>query len=204
MTKITNDLRARLHREIMKDLPSRDFCKEVHALVQGIIVEHMPPKLRAVYDDPELRKHLHSVGLDVSTGNAHMRLYISNADGVRYDTVQGLASRIHIRMDDYENAQRLLEGSLYRALVTKVYESGLVPAYYEQDELRDSVSKRLRANLAAAKTFKQLYEILEPELHHYIPKDETKAQLPACVAPVVDDLRKLGAVLPATPKKEDN
>lgn len=200
MTRVTSDLREKLRREIMKDLPSRDFCKEVHALAQGIIAEHMSPKLRAVYDDPELRPHLHAVRLDVSTGNAHMQLHRSNAGDVRYDTVFGLVSYINIRMDDYESAARLKEGSLYQALVTKLYKSGLVDGYFAQEELRKSVDKRLQANLLVAKTFKQLYEFLEPELHRYIPKDETQAQLPACVAPVVDDLRKLGAELPAVPK----
>lgn len=103
-------------------------------------------------------------------------------------------------MDDAEHTSRLPAGSLYAAVVTAVAASGLVDAYFAQEDLRKSVSKRVRDNLEAAKTFKQLYEILEPELHHYIPKDEAKAQLPACVAPVVDDLRKLGAVLPETPK----
>lgn len=72
---------------------------------------------------------------------------------------------------------------------------GTAEGYYLQ-----SVSERLRANLKAATTMKRLYEVLEPELHHYIPKDEVKANLPACVAPVVDDLRKLGAVLPDVAK----
>jgi hypothetical protein len=103
-------------------------------------------------------------------------------------------------MDDAENASRLPEGSLYRDIVTKLHEAGLVAAYFAQDELRANVYARLRANLAASKTFKQLYANLEPELHHYIPKDETAAQVPACVAPVVDDLRKLGADLPTVPK----
>jgi hypothetical protein len=103
-------------------------------------------------------------------------------------------------MDDAENAGRLPEGSLYRDIVTKLHKAGLVDAYFTQEDLRVSVRNRLRANLRASSTFKQLYANLEPELHHYIPKDEVKAQVPACVAPVVDDLRKLGAVLPEVAK----
>jgi hypothetical protein len=201
MTRITNNLRLSMERAIMKDLPSRDYSKEIHALVQEIVAEHMEPKVRALYDNPDLRGHLKTAGLDVKMGNNYV---LMNRIGEGHGEVYGIKSgRLSIRMDDAENASRLPEGSLYRELVTKLHEAGLVDAYFAQDELRANVRVRLRANLGAAATFKQLYEILEPELHHYIPKDEVKAQLPACVAPVVDDLRKLGAVLPSVPKVED-
>ena len=198
MTRVTNDLRGSMERKIMKDLPSRNYAKEIHELVQSIIAEHMEPKVRALYDDPALRGHLKTAVLDVKMGN---RYVLMNRIGEDLVLVYGIKSgRLSIRMDDAENASRLPEGSLYRDIVTKLHEAGLVAAYFAQDELRANVYARLRANLAASKTFKQLYANLEPELHHYIPKDETAAQVPACVAPVVDDLRKLGADLPTVPK----
>jgi hypothetical protein len=202
MTRITNNLRTAMEREIMKDLPSRDYAKEIHALVQEVVIAHAPEQIRVMYDDPDLRGYLKTVGLEVKIGNKYV---LMNRIGEGHGEVYGIKSgRLSIRMDDAENASRLPEGSLYRDIVTKLHEAGLVAAYFAQDDLRANVRVRLRANLGAAATFKQLYEILEPELHHYIPKDEVKAQLPACVAPVVDDLRKLGAVLPSVPKVEDN
>jgi hypothetical protein len=197
MTRITNNLRTAMEREIMKDLPSRDYAKEISELVQSIIAEHMEPEVKAVYDNSDLRGYLRSVSLNVQVGNKYV---LMNRVGERHGEVYGLKSQLSIRMDDAEITGRLPEGSLYRDIVTKLHEAGLVAAYFAQDELRANVRVRLRANLGAAATFKQLYEILEPELHHYIPKDEVKAQLPACVAPVVDDLRKLGADLPTVPK----
>ena len=197
MTRVTNDLRDNLERQIMKDLPSRDFIKEIHALVQEIIIVHAPEKVRVMYDDPDLRDYLQDARLDVRRGNQSVSMFKSG-EGWQY--VYGLKSQLTIRMDDAENASRLPEGSLYRDIVTKLHKAGLVDAYFAQEELRVSVRNRVRANLRASGTFKQLYANLEPELHHYIPKDEVKAQVPACVAPVVDDLRKLGAVLPEVPK----
>lgn len=197
MTRVNDFLRNKLHNEILKDLPSRDFCKEIHALAQSIILTHTPKEVKVLYDDTTLRKYLPAHGFAVRVGNQNVYLWHGND---RHDEVYGLTASVTVRMDDYENAQRLVEGSLYRELVTKLHESGLVSGYFEQKDLRDSVSNRLRTNLRAATTFKKLYEILEPELHHYIPKDEETPQLPACVAPVVDDLRKLGADLPHTPK----
>lgn len=197
MTRVTNDLRDNLERQIMKDLPSRDYIKEIHALVQEVVIVHAPEKVRVMYNDPDLRDYLQDARLDVRRGNQSVSMFKSG-EGWQY--VYGLKSQLTIRMDDAENASRLPEGSLYRDIVTKLHKAGLVDAYFAQEDLRVSVRNRLRANLRASSTFKQLYANLEPELHHYIPKDEAKAQVPACVAPVVDDLRKLGAVLPEVAK----
>ena len=201
MTRVTNDLRGSMERKIMAGLPVIDYAQQIHALVQEIVIVHAPEQVRVMYDDPDLRGYLNEVRLDVKKGNQYVDLY-SRGDGVRetlyYNTVYGLTKGITINtMDD---AGRMPERSLYRTLIAKLKESGLVDKYFAQDELRDSVKSRLRANLRASTTFKQLYANLEPELHHYIPKDEVKAQVPACVAPVVDDLRKLGADLPTVPK----
>jgi hypothetical protein len=190
-----------MERKIMSGLPVIDYVKLIHELVQKVVIEHAPEQVRVMYDNPDMRRYLQSTGLEVKKGNQYVSLY-SRGDGVReilyYNTVYGLTKGITINtMDD---AGRMPEGSIYRALLTKLKESGLVDKYFAQDDLRESVRKRLSANLAASKTFKQLYANLEPELHHYIPKDETAAQVPACVAPVVDDLRKLGADLPTVPK----
>ena len=95
---------------------------------------------------------------------------------------------------------RVERGAAVIEELARLVDSGLVDGYFTQDNLRSDVSRRLKANLASAGTIKRLYDVLEPELHGYIPKDDVKSSLPSCVAPVVDDLRKLGAVLPETPK----
>ena len=196
MTRVTNDLRDNLERQIMKDLPSRDYVKEIHALVQEEVMKKAPEQVQALYANEETRNYLARNTLNVHKGNQAVPMY----RGGEWQYVYGLKDMLKVRMDDAGNANRLPEGSLYREIVTKLHKAGLVDAYFAQEELRVSVRNRLRANLRASGTFKQLYANLEPELHHYIPKDEVKAQVPACVAPVVDDLRKLGAVLPEVAK----
>lgn len=193
MTRVTKQLRYNMEQDIMRDLPSRDYTVEIHKLVQDTIVKKLPTEVKILYGNEALRNYVVSNKIEVFKGNTSVGMYSQ-------PNVYGLAEYTRIRMDDAEHANRLTEGSLYAAVVMALAASGLVDGYFEQEQLRSSVMKRVRANLAAANTFKQLYEILEPELHHYIPKNEAKAQLPACVAPVVDDLRKLGAVLPETPK----
>lgn len=196
MTRVTNDLRDELYRKIMAGLPTEDYIVPIHDTIQKIVAEHMPKEVRAIYDDPVLRKYLRTGFVDVRAGNKSVPLYRHQ----RCDEIYGLRDRMTIRMDDAASTDLLPDGSLYKELVTELKASGLVRDHFAREALRENVSKRLRANLASAKTFKQLYDIMEPELHHLIPKDEVKAALPSCVAPVVDDLRKLGASLPSVPK----
>jgi len=197
MTRITKYERSNILHAIMKGLPNKNYVADIYALVQGTIVEFMPTEVRTMYDNPDLRPYLATCRLDVASGNAHVPMY---KGGDNFDVIIGVKSSIKVRMDDADSIGRMPEGSLYRALVTRVANSGLVTAYFAQEDLRRDVEKRLRANLDQATTIKKLYEVLEPELHQYIPKYTAAASLPACVAPVVDDLRKLGANLPATPK----
>jgi hypothetical protein len=196
MTRVTNDLRGSMERQIMAGLPVIDYVKLIHELVQEVVIEHAPEQVRVMYDNPDLRDYLANSQIQVKVGNKHVPMWQGKDRNT--ESIRGLTKGITINMMD--DAGRMPERSLYRTLIAKLKASGLVDKYFGQDDLRDSVRKRLKANLAASKTFKQLYANLEPELHHYIPKDETAAQLPACVAPVVDDLRKLGADLPTVPK----
>lgn len=198
MTRLTQELRYSLHRKIMKDLPSRDFITEIHTIVQEVVMAHAPKQVQELYSNEATRGYVAQNHVDVRQGNRSIPLYRNGGS----DYVYGLKERMIIRMDDAEHIQRLADCSLYKALVTRLANEGLVTGFFAQEELRDNVSKRIMANLKAATTIKSLYTILEPELHHFIPKDEAKAQVPTCVAPVVDDLRKLGAVLPEVPKAE--
>jgi hypothetical protein len=200
MTRVTNDLRASMERQIMAGLPVVNYITLIHELVQEVVIAHAPEQVRVMYDDPDLRDYLNDVRIEVKVGNKHVPMWQGGERAT--ESIKGLTKGITIQMMD--DAGRIPAGSLYQTLITKLKASGLVDKYFGQDELRSSVRKRLSANLRASSTFKQLYANLEPELHHYIPKDEVRAQVPACVAPVVDDLRKLGAVLPSVPKVEDN
>ena len=197
MTRLTNDLRDDMFRRIMKGLPNRNYETEIHTAVQDAVVQFMDPKVRAVYEDAALRPVLREDWVRISNGSKNLYLY--NAAQGRYIT--GLTRDMEIRMADHELPDRVKEGTLYHHILFKTNLVALVKAHYEQEELREKVSKRLKANLAAATTIKKLYDILEPELHGYIPRETaTEKLLPATVAPVVDDLKKLGLVVPEVPK----
>ena len=162
MARVTNYLRDNLERQIMKDLPSRDYSKEIHALVQEEVMKNAPEQVQAMYANEETRDYLAQHTLDVRKGNQSVPMY-KNGGGWQY--VYGLKDMLKVRMDDAGNAHRLPEGSLYRKIVTKLHEAGLVDAYFAQEDLRVSVRNRLRANLRASGTFKQLYANLYTRHH---------------------------------------
>lgn len=199
MTRLTNDMRHDIERSILKSLPSIDYPAMVQAAVQAGIVEHMTPEVRAVYDNVEMRKLLGTAHLRVSTGNKNMRMYTGN---MYHNEVVGVGSReFTIRVDSGAYAAKpLTEGTRIHTILIKNGVQDMAEKYFEQDDLLTNVKERVRANLIAAGTIKKLYEVLEPELHHYIPREGAKNMLPSTVAPVVDDLRKLGLTLPDTPK----
>lgn len=197
MTRLTNDLRNDIFSRIMKDLPSRDFVSEIHSLIQEVVMAHAPKAVQELYADAKTREYVAQNYVEVRKGNCAVPMYRVS----KSDYVYGLKDRMTIRMDDAEHSQRLPEGSLYKAVVTRLANEGLVTGYFQQEELRETVRKRLKANLAAATTIKRLYDVLEPELHGFIPRETaTEKLLPATVAPVVDDLKKLGLVVPDVPK----
>lgn len=195
MTRLTNDMRDHILLKIMHGLPNIDYEAKIKELVQSTVIEFAPEQVQALYANEDTRKYLSYLLVCIRDGNGY-RAAVSDF------RVYGLAKEMSIQTD-HRSEVLLKEGTLFHALYTRLKSSDLIGKNKAQDELRDSVKKRLRANLAAASTVKKLYEILEPELHVYIPviAEDGKKNLPACVAPVVDDLRKLGAQLPEVPKK---
>ena len=77
MTRITKYERSNILHAIMKGLPNKNYVADIYALVQGTIVEFMPPEVRTMYDDPLLRPYLATCRLDVSSGNAYVPMYLS-------------------------------------------------------------------------------------------------------------------------------
>jgi len=195
MTRLTNELRDSIQNKIMMGLPNVDYAKQIKTLLQATVIEFAPTRVKELYADEKTRGYLHRVSFEIR-GNWGRRSYFY------FDHIYGVSSAGSHRLQMDERTEPLLmEGTLHHALYTRLRDTQLIDKYRAQEELREDVVKRLKANLAAATTLKKLYTTLEPELHGYIPKEpEGVANLPTTVAPVVDDLRKLGANLPETPK----
>lgn len=183
MTRLTNDMRDDIHRQIMRGLPNVDYVKMIDELVQRTVIEFAPAEVQQVYAKPDLHLYLSEAYVEVRSGNRC----------VYYNRMRGLARSITLHID--ERTEVLLrEGTLHHALYTRLKDSGLLEKREAQESLRKSVSERIKANLASVGSVKRLYDALEPELHRFIPQISpvTKTAVPSKVAPVVDDLKKLG------------
>jgi hypothetical protein len=194
MTRLTNELRNYIRSKIMKGLPMIDYRAHIEEFVQSTVIEFAPTEVQEMYKTDK--------------GKMYLREYdvcISDPAGTRRDIyiyrIYGLHRSIRVRLDP-RAIDVLKEGTLEHTLHVGLIKNQLCHKLVEQEQLRNNVNDRLTANLAAASTIKKLYTVLEPELHGYIPVDVPVENLPATVAPVVDDLRKLGANLPIVAKAE--
>jgi hypothetical protein len=194
MTRLTNDMRDSIKNKIMQGLPNLNYVDQVKTLVQDTIIEFAPKQVKELYADENTRGHLKVVNFEIRANWGLLSYkYINDIYGTNGIT--------RLQMDD-RVAVLMKEGTLIHALYTRLRDSKLIDKYREQQELRADVVNRIKATLASAKTIKRLYTVLEPELHGYIPREvDLVSNLPATVAPVVIDLRKLGAVLPEVAKK---
>lgn len=193
MTRLTKEMRQNILHKIMSDVPNVDYTVQIVELVQKTIIEVAPDVVKAMYADPELKGYLSRAYLTVRLGNRSVGLYRNGRD----PQILGapVEAYFRVQMDD-----RVAGKGVYTRVIEALRASRLVTKYFEQKDLYEQVRKRVAGNLEAASTVKRLYDVLEPELHGYIPLDPVKASLPATVAPVVDDLRKLGKELPVVPK----
>jgi hypothetical protein len=73
--KLSKSDRGAFVRAVMDDVPQIDYDKQVTDLVHTIMREQMPPKLRAVYDDKELRPFLYH-------GNYHNEVRVAGVTRV--------------------------------------------------------------------------------------------------------------------------
>lgn len=190
MTRLTNEMRDHIRIRIMTGLPNVDYLAQIKTLVQNTILEFAPKQVQELYADENTKPYLQKTSVDLrgDWGDGKRYVFLHGIYGIKQDLSFNIDPRVEVT---------LKEGSLVHALYTRLHESELINKHKDQIILRDSVVKRLRSNLKAATTIKRLYTILEPELHGYIPREaDPVANLPATVAPVVNDLRKLGAKLP--------
>lgn len=184
MTRLTKEARASLYRQIMTGIPNIDYLAKIKQIGQEEIIRFAPKVVQDVYEDEKTRKYL-TVG--------HFCLRKGNRS-LFWHRCYGVAEELLLRMDENLTSY-LKKGTVHHAIASRILKDDLLAKHLEQESLRESVSERLKSNLAAANTIKQLYDTLEPELHRFIPKEleaVKRVNLPATVAPVVDDLKKLG------------
>lgn len=177
--------KATIVRKIMADIPKIDYSVQAQALLQAKAVERMPAEVRAIYDNPELRRWL----------------------ATRYVTRQHHISGFYVfwqSKNGHSDWLRASRGELNsdpedREILTEIQKplAELARAAEQQWKARRSMEEKLQTMLDGIRTLKQAKTLLEPELHKYLPeepaKDNKPAQASTALVPyVVANLREMG------------
>ena len=191
MTRLTNEIRNTIVAKALANLPAQNHHAEARKIIERAIYENAPKPVQAMLDDDRLRRALARTQIYVMVGNRHVLSYL-DADGFLgvCDDRAGGRYPVKVYMDS-EAANRGVFSAIYAAL----HADGVVQRCIEQRDLLDNVRKRLANAIHGVSTVKRLYDVLEPELHHLIPKAESGSSLVVSVQ-VAEDLRRLGADLP--------
>jgi len=162
--KLTNTIRDAFVRAAMQDVPSVDYDEQIRELASKDLIDQLPPKVRAVWDDEKLRAYVKTT----------------------YDTYGGVSISYPADSDYDRNAK-----ALTAKVATKV--ADLKAQHDAQSKVRRDLKDKLHATAYGCTTRKQLAELL-PEFEKYLPADDVKAKavmLPA-VANIVSDFVKAG------------
>jgi hypothetical protein len=195
--RLTNEIRESIVRRAIANLPVVDYKSLIAETVQNAVIDAMPPEVRAVWDNETTRRYLISARVEIKDGNrcimyADRVLGISSAE-LRY------GNELAVYMD---GATQGIARPIAAKIAAALHASGHVAAYQRDKERLANVKSRLTSALASVTTVKRLFDVLEPELHHLIPVVADN-KVPALSVKVADDLRALGAELPAVAQKEE-
>lgn len=202
---LSKTTKEQIVRKIMLDVPEVDYGQLIHDVVQAEALRMMPPEVRAIYDNVEMRGYLSGMHLAVH--------------GYGSPSVPPIFwRRCHNDATDYVTTIYLTKkhwnsslDPLTKTLVDNVYWNvqDLMSLAETQAKARESMCEKLFTMLAGIRTLKQAKTLLEPELHKYLPveppKDPAQKALQASTAVVpyvVANLREMGWPKDQEPKAD--
>lgn len=167
--RLTNDIRDRIVRSVMADVPLRDWQAEADAIVLPAAIERLPDAVRRLWKNSETRPFIQTAMVyakDRSTLSTRVVIPSATASIASYEREACLG----------EEATKALDALGEEKVADKA-------------RLK-SLQNELRANLAACSTVKQVGERF-PDLASYLPSEAATPNLPATTA-VIDKLRDAG------------
>jgi hypothetical protein len=182
--------KAEIINKIMADIPRTDYAKIINGIVQAKACELMPDEVRAVYDNEDTRQFL---------SQRHCTAYGGYTGGVGYVYWGGkfADSTLYLDRPHYNDSDDAATKKLLAEVRVPVNEC--VRLAEEQGKARRSMQDKLTTMLAGIRTLKQAKDMLEVELHKYLPVEPPKdaaqkaAQASTALVPyVVANLREMG------------
>ena len=181
--------KAEIVNKIMADIPQTKYGEVINGIVQAKAYELMPDEVKAVYDNEATRGFL---------SQRYCAVYGEHAGSVGY-VYWGLNKTandsLYLNRSHYNDADSALTKKLLAEVQVPVKEC--VRLAGEQGRALNSMREKLQTVLAGIRTLKQAKDMLEPELHKYLPvpppKDSKPAQASTALVPyVVANLREMG------------
>ena len=169
--RLTVELRAQIVKDIMDDMPAldpkhlKDYRDTMDKRAREIARDQLPEKVRAIYDDVNLRPYVHT----------------------NYVSICCVGYQLPTLARGYDSSRALM-----KAIETDpVFDT----AHKAYDKLRDDTQRirsDLAINIAVPKTVKAFVEMF-PDLAKYAPEEPTPAtaNLPATTA-LMDSLKAAG------------
>lgn len=167
MTTLNKTMRREIVSSVMADLPKLEGEQAIRDMVLKAAVERLPPKVRAVWDDPKLRGFI--------------------GTSTVYDGGIGVAIPVHDReFWDAGNRRVHTLGEEGAAAF-----SAAVKEYRGRAEERSAVRERLEQALSAVRTVKQFREAY-PELAKYAPDDAAPVRNLPATTDLMEKLKAAG------------
>ena len=146
----------------MNDVPRIDYDEQMRDLALKYYVERLPPAVRRVWDDKELRHHV--------------ALYEITLIAWEVSIVAPSGDRASLKDLPEE---------------LKVQITPLIELRKAQDDHRDSLERKLKQVVAGCSTVNMLKRAL-PEFEKYLPSKDAASEHPLAVANVVSDFMQAG------------
>lgn len=182
--------KAQIVNKIMADIPQTNYGELINGIVQAKAYELMPAEVKVVYDNEATRTYL---------AQRHCAVYGDFTGGVGY--VYWGAKTTHDSLYLNRPHHNDMDSPLTKQLLAEVQVpvKECVRRAEEQGKARNSMREKLQTVLAGIRTLKQAKDLLEVELHKYLPvpppKDDAQkaAQASTALVPyVVANLREMG------------
>lgn len=152
--KLTNTLRDAFVRSAMNDLPYVDYKKQIRDLALKTAVEAMPAKLRAVWNDEELREHLRTSWVritDCVTGDLPSFPGCTEAIETQRTALEALHAQHHAQGATRDDLRRKIHAVAYSVTTRKALAQALpeFEKYLPPDEAAANRSLPVVANVVA-------------------------------------------------------
>lgn len=107
--KLTTAIREAFVRAVMQDVPFTDYKEEIRVFVQAMAATKLPPKIKEIYDDLQLRGYLNTERVYIGGGYIQ---YYGTEDLVLSPDLQEVVNKLEVLKDEQDAKHHALRTKL--------------------------------------------------------------------------------------------